>query len=47
MKCTEQKSLDNMTFINSVDVKRNYLALLNLSFELKLLINYCYLNLLN
>ena len=41
------KSLDNMTFINLVVVKRNYLALLNLPFELKLLINYCYLNLLN
>ena len=27
------KSIDNMTFINLVGVKRNYLALLNLLFE--------------
>ena len=47
MKYMEHKSLDNMTFINRVVVKRNYLALLNLPFELKLLFNYCYLNLLN
>ena len=31
MKYMEQKSLDNMTFINRVVVKRNYLALLYLN----------------